>query len=177
MKKLLTLLLCLSALFAGNSIAQEKGDMYFGGSLGLGVTSVGEGNYSVSAVKFSLTPEFSYFVADNFRLGAELSFSTSEGISLFTIQPTFAYYVKLVDKLYYTPEFKIGGGFAAGEDYSTGLFAFGLDIFALEYMPTKNLGISMSLVNLNYNLLPEGPISTFNFALLSSPEVGFRYYF
>jgi hypothetical protein len=47
----------------------------------------------------------------------------------------------------------------------------------LEFMPSKHVGISLSLVNMTYNLLPEGPVGTFNFGLLSSPEVGFRYYF
>ena len=177
MKKLFSLMLCLSALFASSAVAQTKGDMYVGGNIGLGVAAVGEGNYSVSSVSFSLAPEFSYFVADNFRVGVEVAYKLSEGVSLFSFQPTFAYYVKLVDNLYYTPEFKIGGGFAATEGYTTGLFSLGLDLFALEFMPSKHVGISLSLVNMTYNLLPEGPIGTFNFGLLSSPEVGFRYYF
>lgn len=177
MKKFFALFVCLSALFAGNVVAQEKGDVYAGGSLGLGISSVGQGDISATSVSFSMTPEIGYFIADNCRLGAELSFAISEGVSTFAFQPTFAYYVKLMDNLYYTPEFKIGGGFAASENYTTGLFTFGLDLFALEFMPSEKLAISLSLVNLTYNLLPEGPISTFNFSLMSTPQVGVRYYF
>lgn len=177
MKKLFSLLLCFSALFAGNVVAQDKGDMYFGGSLGLGVTAVGDGGYSASAVTFSLAPEFSYFVADNFRVGAEVALGIADGVTTFAVTPTVAYYVRLVDKLYYTPEFNIGGGFAASDGYTTGLFTLGLDLFALEFMPTSKIGLSLSLVNLQYNLLSEASVSTFHFGLLTSPEVGFRYYF
>lgn len=177
MKKLFSLLLCLCAMFAGNVVAQEKGDMIVGGSLGLGVTSVDDGDYALSALTFSIAPEYSYFVADNFRIGAELSLSIAEGITSFTVSPTFAYYVKLVDKLYYTPEFTIGGGLMASDGYSVGAFTFGLDLFALEFMPSKHVGLSLSLVNMSYVLLPEVSFSTFHFGLLTSPEIGFRYYF
>ena len=177
MKKLFSLLLCLSAMFAGSVVAQDKGDMFIGGNLGLGVTTIGDGSYSVSSVTFSLAPEYSYFVADNFRIGAELDLSIAEGVTTFTVAPTFAYYVKLVDKLYYTPEFTIGGGLAANDGYSVGVFAFDLDLFALEYMPSNHIGLSLSLVNMSYALIPEASVSTFHFVLLTSPEVGFRYYF
>lgn len=177
MKKFFALFLCLSALFAGNVVAQEKGDISVGGSLGLGITSVGEGNVSVTNLSFSLTPEFGYFVADNWRLGADLSFAINEGVSTFTVEPTLAYYVELVDKLYYTPEFRIGGGFAANEDYTAGLFTFGLDLFALEFMPSDHFSISLSVVSMSYNLLPQGSIGVFNFGLMASPKVGFNYYF
>ena len=177
MKRLIYLLLSLSVLFSTTAFAQEKGDMNVGGSIGLGITAVGNDGLSESAVTFSFAPEYSYFVVDNFRVGADLSLSIVEELTTFTVESAFSYYVKLVDKLYYTPELRIGGGLAASDGYSTGLFSLGLDLFALEFKPSNRIGLSVSLVNMSFIALPEVEINTFNFNLISSPQFGFRYYF
>ena len=174
MKKVLYLLLCLSAMFTGTVMAQEKGEMFVGGSLGLGITTI---NDEGTAATFKIAPEYAYFVADNFRVGADLSFSYADELITFAIEPTFSYYVRLVDKLYYTPELRIGGGLISSDGYSAGLFTFGLDLFALEFMPTNQIGLSLSLVNISFMALPEYELNTFNFSLISSPQFSFRYYF
>ena len=81
--------------------------------------------------------------------------------------------------LVYTPEVAIGGGFVATEGQALGLFSMNFNLFALEYRPTKNIGLSMSLINLSYDLATyEGvSIGNLNFNILSSPKVGIRYYF
>ncbi|MBR6757161.1 MAG: hypothetical protein IKM35_01605 [Bacteroidaceae bacterium] len=177
MKKIFCLLLCLVALFTGNVVAQEKGDMYLGGSIGLDVSSVGDSGLSMSTVSFSFTPEYAYFVTNNFRIGAGLSLSVADEVTVFTIEPAFAYYVRLVDKLYYIPELKIGGGVMSSDGYSTGVFSLGVNLFALEFKPSAKVGLSLSLVNLSCMVLPENELTAFNFNLISTPQFGFRYYF
>lgn len=166
MKKLLYLLLCFSAMFTCTAVAQEKGDMYIGGNIGLDITSAD----GATTASFTIAPEYAYFITNNFRIGAELALSVAESTTTFVIEPTLAYYARLVDKLYYTPQLKIGGGIVSSNGYSTGIFAFGLDLFALEYMPSSKVGISLSLVNLNLLAMPEMEFNIFNFNLISTPQ-------
>lgn len=179
MKKLLCLVLCLSAFCIEGVNAQNKGDMFVGGSLGVNITSVSSPILnSGSAFGFQLAPEFSYFVAKNCKLGAELSLNGNSGYATtFLVQPTFAYYMKLANNLYYTPGIKIGGGIRAFDSDITGIFTFGLDLFALEFKPTKRIGLSVSLVNFNYELETADNFNIFSFDILTSPKFGFHYYF
>ena len=177
MKKLLCLVLCLSAFCIEGVNAQNKGDMFVGGSLGLEISAVSVSGASTSAIGIELTPEYSYFIADNCKLGAELSVGVVAGETVFTVQPKFAYYEKMVDNLYYTPGIKIGGGIYAYNGNTLGLFTMDLDLFAMEFKPTKNIGLSASLVNLNYTLLPGIESNTFDLSILTSPKFGFHYYF
>jgi hypothetical protein len=69
--------ICLLAIFATSIFgvsAQNKGEMYVGGSLGLGTTSVISGGNSATGVSFQIAPEFGYFVIDNLKVGASVSY-------------------------------------------------------------------------------------------------------
>ena len=68
-----------------------------------------------------------------------------------------------------------GGGIGIYSGYEAGIFTLSLNLASFEYRPTKNIGISTSLVNLNYNLVDR--TNSVNFNVLYSPSVGFHYYF
>lgn len=129
-KYLLSLMaLCCSAVL----FAQEKGEMYLGGTLDLSVgtqkTILSSGSISESAdnpmtTSFGLGVEYAYFAAKNFRLALSVSYGMSSqptdkvgnkwyrtNTNLFSINPNIAYYVKIVDKFYYTPEIGVSFGF------------------------------------------------------------------
>lgn len=130
MKKLIICLatICCSILVT----AQEKGEMYVGGYLGLNLgsqkTTVSSGSFSESenmplSSLFSINAEYGYFIAKNFRLSLAVGYSiTGEPndqfngkwfkteTNLFSVNPNISYYVKLADKFYYTPEIGVTCG-------------------------------------------------------------------
>ena len=61
-----------------------------------------------------------------------------------------------------------GGATAAG-------IGVGLQLFTMEFRPTKHFGLTANLVSLNFVAL-EGS-AAFNFDLGANPTVGVRYYF
>ncbi len=131
MKKLLLFLSLLT--ICSHSFAQTKGDKYIsfaiGGSLGQSYVEYFNGSSTQAAqapsdTKISLQGEFAYFVADNIRLSFALGLpyvssptekagsiwlrDNSSGID---INPNAAYYYKIADRVYYTPEFGLSFGF------------------------------------------------------------------
>lgn len=173
MKKITVLFIALMGLFVSVN-AQEKGDVYVGGNLGFSVSSAGSNGYMNSSTRFSIAPEFGYFIVDNLKIGAELSYSVGGGHTM-TISPNVSYYLRIVDNLYYTPQFSIGGGFTSHSHNTNGVFSLSMSFLSLEFQPKENWGISMDLVNLSYNL--ENSYNHVGFNFLSSPSVGVRYYF
>jgi hypothetical protein len=175
MKKITILFVAVIAMFATSANAQEKGEMYVGGTLGFSIASVGANGHMATGGSFNVTPEFGYFVADNLKIGAELTYGISGGTHTMLLMPNVAYYLRIVDKLYYTPQLSLGGGFAADSGYSAGAFAVSLHLASLEFKPVENMGISVGLVDLNYTRVSKSNGVGFNF--LTSPSVGFRFYF
>lgn len=145
---------------------------------------------------FSLNLEYGYFVADNLRVGANLGFGITDDESetrTFHIAPNVAYYVRLADKFYYTPNLSLGFGCGSSEysdgysdeDYSMCGFVTEFQPFAVEFRPTKRFAMSVSLCSLQYTYL-SGKIEDLNtkidtsalsFNLLGSAQVGFKLYF
>lgn len=96
--------------------AQKRGEMYVGGSLGVTTASASIDGVSASATTFGFAPEFGYFVADRLRLSGSIAYNlTSSGDTshALTIGPSVAYYVRLCDRFYYTPEAGIGFAYAS----------------------------------------------------------------
>lgn len=174
MKKI-TFMFVVMAMFALTANAQKKEQMYVGGTLGFAVQNQSVKDYSATATAFSIAPEFGYFVADNIKVGAELDYSISGGSHTFLVMPNVAYYLPIVDKLYYTPQFSVGGGLGAASGYTKGAFALSLNVASIEYQPVENMAISMSLVDLSYAYMAK--VNGVGFSFLASPKVGFRYYF
>ena len=167
MKKLFISIVALCAVF--NLSAQNKGEKYVGGNLGIATTSFIVDGESASAIKFAIAPEFGYFVADNWKVGAEVGFTTAG--NRVSIMPNAAYYLRIVDKLYYTPGVAVGASFAKGANS----FNLDLRLGAIEFQPAKNMALSMGVANLTYSRMHK--TNNIAFELLYAPTVGFRYYF
>lgn len=141
---------------------------------------------SASATTFGFAPEFGYFVADRLRLSGSIAYNlTSSGDTshALTIGPSVAYYVRLCDRFYYTPEAGIGFAYASAYGANGYGFATGLKFGAFEFRPASHCGISFSLLSLQYTYLSyssggysaSGNNVQFDFGV--SPTIGFKYYF
>lgn len=141
---------------------------------------------SASATSFGFAPEFGYFVADRLRLSGSIAYNlTSSGDTshALTIGPSVAYYVRLCDRFYYTPEAGIGFAYASAYGANGYGFATGLKFGAFEFRPASHCGISFSLLSLQYTYLSyssggysaSGNNVQFDFGV--SPTIGFKYYF
>ncbi len=206
-------LLTLAAIIgiAFSAAAQQKGDQTLGFNLGYNtgktsttvqvndkqsdaITTLGGDNLSVGV-------EYGYFVANSLRIGGQIGYGyTANGSKThsLTIMPNIAYYVRLADNFYYTPNFSIGFGLGTtGKDEYTdesftmcGL-ATELQPLAVEFRPTEKFAMSVSLCSLQYVFLAHSEsdeifnqqITTkvksnaFNFDLLANAQIGFKLYF
>ena len=168
MKRLL-IAAALLIMGIGAASAQQKGDKYFGGMAGLAIQA-GDGVGAALAIQ----PEFGGFVADNWRLGISVGY-TLNGLHMFTAAPNFAYYARLCDGLYYTPGLEAGFVVAASGGVYPGV-GVTLNMFSLEFRPTKHFGFTANLASLNFVALASaGSALTFNLGV--NPTVGFKYYF
>ena len=193
MKKLLCLLVAVAAI--ATTSAQQKGDKYLGGNLGIAVTSAIAEGESATGFGLSLAPEFGYFVADKFRISASVGYGlettnrTDPATHTITVMPELAYYVRLADNFYYTPSFQFGFACGiAGKTEMTNSFAMpgfgiGLQLGAFEFRPSPKFGVSLSLLNFEYifTRYKEDFIdykhSSIGFRLGGSSSIGVRYYF
>ena len=160
------------AILLGCSVvsAQQKGDKYFGGMTGIAIQA-GDG----VGAGFIIQPEFGGFVADKCKLGISAGYAISGGIHTFTLTPNFSYYVRLCDNVYYTPGIEAGFAMAAAEGAVAAGVGVGLQLFSMEFRPTKHFGFTANLVSLNFVGM-EGS-AAINFDLGVNPTVGIRYYF
>ena len=160
------------AILLGCSVvsAQQKGDKYFGGMAGIAIQA-GDG----VGAGFIIQPEFGGFVADKCKLGISAGYAISGGIHTFTLTPNFSYYVRLCDNVYYTPGIEAGFAMAAAEGAVAAGVGVGLQLFSMEFRPTKHFGFTANLVSLNFVGM-EGA-AAINFDLGVNPTVGLRYYF
>ncbi|MCM1501459.1 MAG: outer membrane beta-barrel protein [Bacteroidales bacterium] len=189
MKKLI---FTAAVLMAGLTMsAQTKGDMYASGSLTVSggsskstVTVTTNGNSTTkkdsnpSSTKFSISPEFGYFIMDNLAIEGSITYGMDKSLNqtvstsdknyydythLFSIDPGVRYYVRLgSDKFWYTPGANLSLGFVqhvnrVNTDTTTkpkAPFAFGLsvDILAFEFKPAEQFGIVLRGGSLDWNL-------------------------
>lgn len=178
MKKLL---LCAVALtFSATTLfAQKQGDSYFGGMIGVATNT----DSSKTLTTFSLTPEVGHFIEKNVRLGLSLGYGYSSGgertAHALTIGPTLAYYVRLCDRFYYTPELAFAFAYTSSRGINNYGFAAGLAVGAFEFQPSSRWGISLSLVSLDYSYLTHNGMAgdNLNFQFGINPSVGLKYYF
>ena len=160
------------AILLGCSVvsAQQKGDKYFGGMTGIAIQA-GDG----VGAGFIIQPEFGGFVADKCKLGISAGYAISGGIHTFTLTPNFSYYIRLCDNVYYTPGIEAGFAMAAAGGAVAAGVGVGLQLFSMEFRPTKHFGFTANLVSLNFVGM-EGS-AAINFDLGVNPTVGIRYYF
>lgn len=182
MKK--TLLFLMLALLTSSMFGQMKGDkLFLGGataSLGTMKLSVTNGTQSVNSkqpmsTSFGLQAGLGYFVADNFMLGMGVGgyYQTDPTTKVGTqwlhnntytasLNPFVAYYIKITDRFYYTPE--VGLSLSLGrtemEESATqstsykeyGIGAYG-NLCAFEVKATDKLSFGFSLASLEYQHL------------------------
>lgn len=102
--------------------AQNKGDKYVGGIIGITTTSISIDGSSASQTTFGFAPEFGYFASDRLRVGGSIGYqlisSDGETTHGLTAGPSLAYYVRLCDRFYYTPQLAVGFAFASTDGTS-----------------------------------------------------------
>ncbi len=174
----LALMLCIPTLSA-----QSKGDKYVGGIIGITTTSISIEGSSASQTTFGFAPEFGYFASDRLRIGGSIGYqlisSDGETTHGLTAGPSLAYYVRLCDRFYYTPQLAVGFAFASTDGTSGYGFDAGLSLGAFEIRPSAHIGLSVSLLTLDYSYLSYSGtgVNGVSFQLGISPTVGFKYYF
>ena len=175
MKRIIFVLMAATVLSVSTVNAQKKGDIYAGGNLKFALSSSGSNGYMNTGTYFSIAPEFGYFVADKIKIGSEISYEVSSNAHVVALMPNMAYYQPIINGLYYTPQINIGGGVGIYSGYVAGIFTLTFNFASFEYKPTENIGISTSLMSLNYNLIDR--TRSINFNVLYSPSISFHYYF
>lgn len=184
MKKIILSLLAIVSI--ATLSAQNKGEMYVGGSLGVGTSSLISGSESVTGATFNIAPEFGYFAANNFKVGAAISYGLESGdpaTHSIQIMPNMFYYVRVCDKFYYTPGVELGFVCGISEGVSMPGFGVGLSLGCFEFRPTQKFALSVSLLSFDYMLLTyKGDwgkinVSGVEFRLGTTPSIGLKYYF
>ena len=175
MKKYITLLVMAMALLTTTANAQKKGESYVGGNLKVALSASGSNGYMSTGTYFGIAPGFGHFIADNVKVGGEIAYEVSSNAHVIAISPNIAYYLPITNKLYYTPEVCIGGGVGIYSGYVASIFSLTLNLATFECKPTESMGVAISLINLNYNLIDR--TNSINVNALYSPTVSFKYYF
>lgn len=182
MKKNLLVCLLLAVSAISMASAQQKGDKYVGGSLGLSTSTVIIDGSSGTTLNFGIEPEFGYFVADKLRIGGSLGYALSynDGAThTVTVGPGIAYYIRLADNFYYVPELFIGFEYV-GARYIDGYgFGMGLSLVGFEFKPKPTIGISFNVLSLGYEFVSiwGAPVSGVSFRLGLQSSIGVRCYF
>jgi opacity protein-like surface antigen len=209
MKRTLLTIVAIVAM-ALSASAQQKGEQTLGFNLnystGKSTTKVQIDEQSNTATilggdNLGVGIEYGYFIANNLRVGGQISYGYTADDSKthsLIIMPNIAYYVRLTDNFYYTPNFSIGFGLGTTgtNDYTNENFtmcglATELQPLAVEFRPTQQFAMTVSLCSLQYVFLTDANSSeilntqittkvssnTFNFSLLANAQIGFKLYF
>lgn len=210
MKRTLLTLVAIVAV-ALSASAQQQGEQTVGFNLGYN-TGKTTTKFQVNDQKsndatvpggdnLSVGLEYGYFVIDNLRIGGRIDYGyTANGDKShsLSIMPNVAYYVRLADNFYYTPNFSIGFGLGTtgkseytDESFTMCGLATELQPLAVEFRPTERFAMSVSLCSLQYAYLADSDSKTvlgneittkvsgsaFNFNLLANAQIGFKLYF
>lgn len=179
MKKFI--IVCILCLVGIDALSQEKGEKYIGGALGvsfgnqkteLAERSISTSNTQPMTTTLQFQGELGYFIADNVKLGFALgvpvvSTPTSKDgekwlhSNAFGVQvnPNIAYYVKITEGFYYTPE--IGGSYEIGkykeemtrnETYNANYNGWSVyfNYMAFEYRINSNVALGISAGSLSH---------------------------
>ena len=212
MKRFLISIVALTAL-CFTATAQQKGEQSLGLHLGYdtGVTGykfhiLGMASQEIktnNGHNFTTALEYSYFVCDNLRLSANVAYGfqgnsdTPSSAHSLTIAPGIAYYVRLADNFYYTPNLNVGfacgvtGSGTLGKDWeSMTMYGLGAELqpLAVEFRPAKKFAMSVSLCSLQgvamegqYDFEGGNDINmsgmSLAFDLIANAQVGFKLYF
>lgn len=216
MKRILISIVALAAL-CFTVAAQQKGEQSLGLHLGydtgvtgykfyLGSVGIVPGKQEIKVKdghNIAAALEYSYFVCDNLRLSANVAYGfqgnpdTPSSAHSITIAPGIAYYVRLAENFFYTPNLNVGfacgvtGSGTLGKDWeSMTLYGLGAELqpLAVEFRPTKKFAMSVSLCSLQavamegkYDFAGGNDINMsgmgVTFDLIANAQVGFKLYF
>ena len=195
----LSFLMCNAIL----TFAQSKGDKFIGTMLGMSISKESE-KYGGTTyeenplVFFEIDPGFHYFIADKFRVGVQTAFGKQmqkdedghkNTINMLEIGIVSAYYIKLAENFYFTPEICIGfihnkykeTKKNISEEAKTNGFGFQFLPVQVEFRPTQHFGMSVSLLGLTYTHMKAKDVDVISnkikFDVVINPSVGFRFYF
>lgn len=172
------IVICIATLSCLSMSAQQKGDMYIAASASASFGVQGtktfdgvstEGMRRPTANSASASAEFGFFVVDHLRLalGIGVPFLSSpigetyhrNQTVAFLVNPNVAYYIRLADGLYYTPE--IGFAYQVGaykEELSAqtsynanyGSWQVYLNYLALEYKINRKFALGVGIGAVSY---------------------------
>lgn len=182
MKRILFIVLFMTVSMT-SLYAQNKGDVFLGGIVGGGTsTNFLNGESGSTIANVNATLEIGYFATDELKIGAEIGYALTAGdtdVHALMIGPNIAYYTKLAEKLYYTPSLSVCFALGIADGISMPGFGVGLNLFSMEFRPTRRFGFTASLGSINYVALTKEEItsSTLGVNIGINPSVGFKYYF
>lgn len=160
-----------------------------------------------SSTMVSAGAEFGWFFADNWKLGVNIQYALDsnpyeknngkwlrQNTNLVFAGPQLAYYLKISDGFYYTPQIAAYGllGTAKTEAQRISeikdVFGYGFELApgAFEFRPTSHFAFSVSFLSLGYThtkMKANGQYDhdiktdTITYDLAIQPSIGLRYYF
>lgn len=183
MKRVIIFLLaviCTTTIYA-----QNKGDKYIGGNVGVSTTAIISDGAGSAGISLSIQPEFGYFIAENFKVGASFGYGYNSDTHSIALTPNLAYYVKVCDNLYYVPG--IEAGFVLGVSGGIAMpgFGIGASLGRFEFKPKQKFGISVDMLSFAYVSLTYRDVYTgtrftsncLNFNFIANPTISVKYYF
>ena len=208
MKRIFVILVTLFAISFGVA-AQQKGEqsigVYLGYDAGLSRYKFPSSDYQPSKIEtvkntmhFLAALDYSYFVVDNLRLSAMLSYifegnrDAKEATRSFSAGLGLAYYVRLAPNFYYTPGLNAGYGIVSRDArLSTNAMKWlslegwlaEIQPVALEFRPVKRFSMNVSLCSIQGAALKGGmtgkklSILGMTFDLIANAQVGLKFWF
>ena len=152
MKKFLFVLAVVFGLSA-TAMAQQKGDKFIGGAISATTVNAATFNLGVAI-------EGGGFVADRWALSGTASYDLlNRDDHMLVVAPQVAYYVRLADRLYYTPEVGVSFDFGSrkeqlsvSESYKTPFWGWNVyaNLLALEFKVSEKLSIGALVSGISY---------------------------
>ncbi|GEM_PF-220589 len=215
MKK--TIIIIAAALFGCTMLgAQEKGEMTVGGTIGFSggssktkvkaESTITNGDKTPSLLQFGLSGEFGWFFADNWRIGASITYGLTsqptanddgkwlkDKTNLVNIGPSISYFLRIADGFHYTPEFGLYGTFGnyktdldddSYSKYSVSGLSLDFKLAAFEFRPLDRIAFTTSIFSISYSYTTTNISDDVNARISATgidfnihPTVGVRYYF
>lgn len=175
----------LAVICSTTIYAQNKGDKYIGGTIGVSTTTYILDGESSAGISLAIQPEFGYFVANNFKIGASLGYSYNSNAHVIALTPNLAYYVKVCDNLYYTPGVDVGFVLGVSDSVAMPGFSVSASLGRFEFKPKPKFGISVDILSFSYVSLTyrdkysdiKFTTNGLNFNFIVNPTVSIKYYF
>ncbi len=176
------LFIAVAMLFCLAASAQVKGDKYAGLSMGAAVQSTSGAVEGSNSSSFAAQAELGMFLADNLRLGigagGGLQKSGQDATVSFVVNPALAYYFKLGERSYYTPE--IGFSWELGnalESVPYNGWSVYVDLLSFEFRVSDAIAMAFNMGRMSMSTLNIlGSTGNQLGILFNNGSLGLRYY-